>query len=532
MNTFCRWVLAAGIILGLSGCGRSPAQSQAGLDATSGAKQGKAVEKVRGPAVAGLFYPRHENDLTKQVDQYLSEAKAEPIKNLRALISPHAGYEYSGKTAAVAYKQLEGRNYDTVIILGPSHYAAFTGAAVTDAEAYETPLGLIPISPKAAEIGKIKPYAINPPCEVQRPEWWRQSPKQLPAFGEDKPDTWEHSLEVQLPFLQRTLKKFSIVPVVFGRVDPQAAAKALLKFLDDRTLIVVSSDLSHYHPYETAKKLDISCVNSICDLNVDWMMQQEACGELPILTLMEIAKQKGWKAKLLDYRNSGDTTGDKSRVVGYAAIAFYQPEGKETPSAEKPRQAGQQEYTAQERKFLLELARKTITQATSGGKLPKADATELNDKLRQTRACFVTLTKNSNLRGCIGSIFPQEQLYEAVVSRTRAAALEDPRFPPVGPEELKDIEIEISVLSIPQPLEFKSPEELLEKLRPGVDGVVLRVGMRGATYLPQVWEQLPEKETFLNNLAEKAGLSASAWRGEGVSVLTYQVEAFKEAEMK
>jgi AmmeMemoRadiSam system protein A len=532
MNTFYRWVLAAAVILGPSGCVEQPALSQAGPGASSDAKQGKPSEKVRGPAVAGLFYPRHEKDLAKQVDEFLAEVKAEPIKHLRALICPHAGYPFSGPTAAVAYKQLEGRDFKTVILLGPSHYAAFTGAAVTDAEAYETPLGLIPVSPKAAELGKIKPFVINPPCDVQRPSWWRQSPKELPAFGEDKPDSWEHSLEVQLPFLQRTLKKFSIVPVVFGRVEPQAAAKALEKFLDDRTLLVISSDLSHYHPYETAKKLDLNCVRSICDLNVDWMMQQEACGELPILTLMEIAKQKGWKAKLLDYRNSGDTSGEKAAVVGYAAIAFYKPEGKETPALEKPAEAAGQEYTAGERKFLLELARKTITRAANGDKLPTVDKAEISEKLRQTRACFVTLTKKGELRGCIGSIFPQEPLYEAVISRARAAALEDPRFTPVRPEELKDIEIEISVLSIPRPLEFKSPEELLEKLRPGVDGVVLRVGLRTSTFLPQVWEQLPDKELFLNHLAEKAGLSASAWRQAETTVLTYQVEAFKESEIK
>ncbi len=177
--------------------------------AAAAAKQSKSTEKIRGPAVAGLFYPKHESDLAKQIDEYLAEAKAEPIKNLRALICPHAGYEFSGKIAASGYKQLQGRNFDTVMILGPSHYAAFTGAGVTDAEAYETPLGLVPISAKAAEIGKIKPFAINPPCEVQRPDFWHQSPKDLPAFGEDQFDTWEHSLEVQLPFLQRTLKKFS-----------------------------------------------------------------------------------------------------------------------------------------------------------------------------------------------------------------------------------------------------------------------------------------------------------------------------------
>ncbi|MGD0516256.1 MAG: AmmeMemoRadiSam system protein B [Thermoguttaceae bacterium] len=530
MNTFCRWIVTLGIIFALTGCSQQPAQSQTQSQAQATAGQKKSPEKIRGPAVAGLFYPKAETDLTKQIDEFLAEAKPEPIKNLRALICPHAGYEYSGKIAASAYKQLSGRDFDTVIVLGPSHYAAFDGAALTEADAYETPLGLIPISPKNAELAKIKPFAINPPCEVERPSFWRQSPKQLPAFGEDKPDTWEHSLEVQLPFLQRTLKKFSIVPVVYGNVDPEAAAKVLLKFIDDRTLVVVSSDLSHYHPYEVAKKLDTSCVRSICDLSTEWMMQQEACGKAPILTLMEIARQKGWKAKLLDYRNSGDTSGSKDRVVGYAAIAFYQPDAKETASTEKSRPTEGQEFSAGERKFLLELARKTITRVTNGENPPEVDAAAVSENLRSSRACFVTLTKNNDLRGCIGSIFPEEPLCQAVISRARAAALEDPRFKPVRSEELKDIQIEISVLTVPRRLEFKSPEDLMQKLRPGTDGVVLRMGLRQATFLPQVWEQLPDKEDFLDHLAQKAGLSASTWREQGTSVLIYQVEAFKESK--
>lgn len=532
MNPYSRCIITLLIIFGLTGCGRQPAQSQPGPGAPSETKQSKSFEKVRGPAVAGIFYPNNEIDLTKQIDEYLAEAKGEPIKNLRALICPHAGYVYSGKIAAVAYKQLIGRDFDTVILLGPSHYAAFSGAAVIDANAYETPLGMVPISPKAAELGKIKPFAINPPCDVQRPNFWLQSPKKLPAFGEDKADTWEHSLEVQLPFLQRTLKKFSIVPVVFGEVDPEAVAKVLGKFLDDRTLLVVSTDLSHYHPYAAANKLDTSCVQAICDLSIEWMTQQEACGKSPVLTLMEIAKQKGWKAKLLDYRNSGDTSGNKDAVVGYAAIAFYEPEGKETASAETSLPAPLQEFTPDERKFLLDLARKTVVSATSGGELPSVDAAGLAEILRGARACFVTLTKNKELRGCIGSIFPEEPLYQAVISRARAAALEDPRFPPVASEELKDIEVEVSVLTIPRSLEFKSPEDLLQKLRPGVDGVVLRMGMRQATFLPQVWEQLTDKVEFLNRLAEKAGLNASAWKEPGTSVLVYQAEAFKESEIK
>ncbi len=531
MSSFSRWIAALAVILSFSGCAQQPAQSQTQTAQASGSKPAGSFEKIRGPAVAGLFYPKAESDLTKQIDEYLAEAKTQSIKNLRALVCPHAGYEYSGKIAASGYKQLVGRDIETVILLGPSHYALFQGAALSDAEGYETPLGVIPISAKSAELAKNKPFAVNPPCEVHRPDFWKQSPKELPAFGEDKPDTWEHSLEVQLPFLQRTLKKFEILPVVYGKVDPEAAAKALVKFLDDRTLIVASSDLSHYYPYEIAKQLDAGCVRSICNLDIEEMEREEACGKVPILTLMEIAKQKGWKAKLLDCRNSGDTSGTKNSVVGYAAIAFYEPEEKETAPAEKSKTA-EQEYTPQQRKYLLELARNTVTRAAKGESMPETDGAGLDEKLRARRACFVTLTKKGELRGCIGSILPEERLYQAVASRARAAALEDPRFQPVGSEELKDIQIEISVLTIPRRLEFDSPEDLLQKLRPNIDGMVLIMGRLQATFLPQVWEQIPDKTEFLNQLAKKAGASASAWREEGTAVLIYQVEAFKESEIK
>ena len=240
--------------------------------------------------------------------------------------------------------------------------------------------------------------------------------------------------------------------------------------------------------------------------------------------MIDIARRKGWKARLLDYRNSGDTSGDKSAVVGYAAIAFFGPDG--AASALPPKSDAPQ-FTPQERRFLLELARKSVAAAVTGSEAPKEDAA-VPEKFRARQACFVTLTKNGELRGCIGSIFPEESLYQAVIRRARSAATEDPRFPPVRADELKEIEIEVSVLTVPKRLAFTSPQDLLAKLRPGIDGVVLRVEDRQATYLPQVWEQLPDKRLFMNELAEKAGLPADAWTRPDAAVMTYQVEAFKE----
>ena len=551
MKRIGRLILVLGVVVTFNGCGqpRQKTQEQA-RDRSLQARvseisqaseepakdvsedEGPAVQpvkyqKVREPAVAGMFYALDREKLAENVDELLAEVKPAPIKNLRGLICPHAGYPCSGKTAAIAYKQLVGRDVRTVIVMAPSHYASFEGASIPAVDAYRTPLGDVPLSPKAKELSKISPLVGKPSCEVRRPDWWRRSPKQLPPFGEDTPHSWEHSLEVQLPFLQRTLKDFALVPIVFGEVDPEAAAAVLVKHLDDKTLLVASSDLSHFHPYEQATNLDTLCVKAICSLNTAWAGQQEACGKLPILTLMHIARQKHWKARLLDYRNSGDTTGDKSGVVGYAAIAFYVPDKTETP-----RQTGQSSYSPKERKFLLELARKTVVDYVTDAQIPTVDEAKVPENLTEMKACFVTLTKGGRLRGCIGGFFPRAPLYQEVIQMAVSAATRDRRFPLVEPKELDQIRIEISVLTVPERLKFDSPEQLLAKLRPHVDGVILQVRSRQSTYLPQVWEKLPDKETFLGHLAEKAGLPSSAWRSPQAAVLTYQVEAFQESGVR
>ncbi len=319
------WMVFVGIaaIAAAPGCGRKSESGQGGKDSSQGGK-------VREAAVAGdgLFYPSDAMTLAGMIDGFLATVDAEPLDNLRGLICPHAGYRFSGPTAAYSYKQLLGRDVETVVVMAPSHYAEFRGASIPDVAAYRTPLGLLNLSPKAKELAKTPPFYCNPPCRVRRPSWWTLSPKKAPPPGEDTPHTWEHSLEVQLPFLQRVLKDLTIIPIVFAPeefIDVEAAAKLLVDHLDEKTVFIASSDLSHFYSYNIAKQKDQACVKAICDLNIEAMRKQEACGRSPILTLMHIAKQKGWKTKLLDYRNSGDTSGQKSSVVGYAAIAFYEP---------------------------------------------------------------------------------------------------------------------------------------------------------------------------------------------------------------
>lgn len=456
----------------------------------------KLVKIVRKPAVSGQFYPSNRGKLKAMIEEYIENAKEKRIVGkIRGLVSPHAGYIFSGKVAAYGYKELIGRDYKTVFILGPSHYVRFKGASIANVTHYETPLGEVKLSEKVKEMRK-EPLIVSNKFAHLR----------------------EHSVEVEIPFLQKVLKNFTIVPIVLGDVNPREFSEILSKYIDDKSLIVASSDLSHYYSYEKALELDKHCITSIPELNFSEMIDKcEACGKIPILTLMYLAKEKGWKGQLLNYNNSGDTYGSKERVVGYSSIVFYEKmEG---------------EIEKKDKEFLLKLARETLKGYLKNGSKPGVEEDKLSSELKERKGCFVTLEKNHQLRGCIGHILPQEPLYKCVMDNAINAALHDPRFTPVKYDELKDVEIEISVLSIPKKLNYSSPEDLLSKLTPEKDGVILKSGWREATYLPQVWEQIPEKEIFLSSLCRKGGMSSDCWK-KGIEVYTYHARVFREGEWK
>jgi AmmeMemoRadiSam system protein B/AmmeMemoRadiSam system protein A len=449
------------------------------------------MERVREPAVAGSFYPDDPAVLKKQVEGFMAHAQPQGLHGLRALVSPHAGYRYSGPVAASGFRQVVGSKFERVVILSPSHRVAFRGVAIPDADSFRTPLGKVAVSPAVKDLAGHLPFVVD-----------------------SRPHAEEHALEVQLPFLQLALERFELVPLVFGDTDPEAVARQLAPLADEKTLFVASSDLSHYYPYETARALDSSTVQSIVEMNIDSMKDREACGKGPILTLMHLARARGWKPVLLDHRNSGDTSGDHSRVVGYASIAWT---GTRQPT--------------ELRDTLLKLARASLEHAAREHKqlAPPADP---SPALREKKGCFVTLTVKGELRGCIGNIFPELPLGEAVTTNAYRAALSDPRFSPVTPSELASIEVEVSVLGVPQPLDFTSPEDLLRKLRPHHDGVVFSHGLHRATFLPQVWEKLPLPTEFLSHLSVKAGLSPEAWREPAARIQIYEVQAFSESNLE
>lgn len=259
---------------------------------------------VRESIIAGSWYPGRKEDLIKAVDGFLKNVAAEKLGKTKALIAPHAGYVYSGQVAAYSYGQIKEGKYKKVIILAPTHHFSFRGAALSDKTHYRTPLGEVPISDVSREMMK--------ECKLI---------KFVPHADEQ-----EHSLEIQLPFLQRVLGVFEVIPLVIGQLsesDREELAGLLIRHLDEDTLIVASTDLSHYYPYDTAVDIDKECTDAVVKLDIDKAEGCEMCGINPVLVTMMIAKKLSWKTKLLKYENSGDVTGDTTGVVGYAAIAFY-----------------------------------------------------------------------------------------------------------------------------------------------------------------------------------------------------------------
>ena len=469
------------------------------------------AEPVRQPVRAGSFYPSEPGELRNLIDRLAQNARSAQQelpdrRSLRALILPHAGYPYSGPTAAHAARVLSENQFKTLLLMGPDHFVGFRSAAVPAVQAFQTPLGKIELHPAAADL-------------LKQPELFAPLP---PA------DDREHSLEVVLPFLQAFLKAFQLIPVVVGHADVDRLCAALLPLIDRETLVVVSSDLSHFLPYAEAQAKDRRTIDAILARDRRALVQDanSACGAHPLAILLTMADRFDWRPVLLNYLNSGDTAGDRARVVGYAAIAFF---GDPPMPA---MQEANQLLAPEKGQVLVKLARSTLMEKF-GLPLPPAEAVRmrsaLSDASFQARCgTFVTLKHNGRLRGCIGSLSASDPLAKSVRRNAINAAFHDPRFSPLTEKELGQIEIEVSVLTEPLPLAFSDPEDLLQKLRPNVDGLIIRQGYASATFLPQVWEQLSKKEDFLGHLCLKAGLPRDAWKRGKLEVSTYQVQYFEE----
>lgn len=465
---------------------------------------------IREAVWAGRFYPASRSELVQTIDRLTLQAKQTrvqipPHKQFKALILPHAGYIYSGLTAAHSSLVLRENMFDRVILIGPDHRVGFNNGAISDTDAYETPLGLVRLNDDAAKLRANSDLFQSIPDSDRR----------------------EHSLEVILPFLQRYLNEFEVIPIITGRSDVKRLAAAIDPMLDQNTLLVASSDLSHHLSYPEAVERDKETINMILNLESDKLLKSNnrACGIIPILIVLEMAGKHGWKPVLLHYSNSGDTAGGRSRVVGYAAIAFY-------GDSSMQKKHNSQQINPQLGQALVKLARQTIMQRLGlkiSGKESDLVAAAVKDEALKARCgTFVTLKIAGRLRGCIGSLAAEESIVDGVKRNAVNAAFHDPRFSPVTVEEIKDVDIEISILTNPQLLEYIDSVDLISKLRVNIDGVILKKGRASATFLPQVWEQLPLPEKFLSHLCVKAGLSANAWENTKLEISTYQVQYFEE----
>jgi len=474
---------------------------------------GYAGENVRPPVWAGKFYPDNPADLEETIREVVPEPEKiehdiPQNKRLRALILPHAGYPYSGPTAAHSCPVLKNQTFSKVVIMGPDHRVGFKNASISDAEFYKTPLGKVRLHPLAQQL-------------LQRHSLYNS----IPAS-----DRKEHSVEVILPFLQHTLQDFSFIPIVAASGKPKDYIRTLDPVLDNSTLLIASSDLSHYLPYSRAKKRDRHTLEMIKNLNTEKIKnsRNRACGKLPISIILEIAKEKDWEPLVLDYCNSGDTAGTKGKVVGYSAVAFFQNSSSEKAGDNKNTSF----LTREQGKALLRLARQSIQKELDSvevGPLPeRLQKTLQSQNLQKNRGTFVTLNQDSGLRGCMGNISAESSIVEGIEQNAVKAAFRDPRFPALSAGELPKTHIKISILSKPKPLDYNSPKQLLQRLQEENPGVILQKGYSRATYLPQVWEKLPEPQTFLTRLCQKAGLSKQAWKEEDIGILTYRAQYFEE----
>ena len=521
---------------------------------------------VRHAAVAGQFYQNDAVNLRSTIETYLADVSTGFSGIPKALIAPHAGFVYSGPIAASAYATLQPirDKINRVILLGPCHRVAVQGLALSEAYAFETPLGEI-----QTDIDAISQIIDLPQVQVF-----------------EATHAHEHSLEVHLPFLQVMLDDFKLVPLVVGQSTPEDVAEVLdILWGDEETLVVISSDLSHYLEYQNACDLDQKTCQAIENKDPLSIGKNGACGRYPIGGLLKVAKRRGMSVTTLDVRNSGDTAGPKDRVVGYGSWVFTEPEKANaepelvpaepdaasqdaqpqappirrvkitlkplitsTPPAPRPtasikltaapkptvqvpaetlptnvdalKSSSLNEAVFEEatRQLLAEhganltlLAALSIDHGLTNNKAFTITPEDHPKILRENGACFVTLKKNGKLRGCIGTPKAYRSLVDDIAENAYQAAFADPRFPKLTSEERYVIEISLSILSPQKKMTFKDEDELMAQLRPGTDGLIIEDGNMQALFLPSVWSQLPNHNAFLKRLKTKAGMPPNYW---------------------
>ena len=453
---------------------------------------------IRPAALAGAFYPAEASSLRAMIGEFIDRAPLHAVSP-KAIVSPHAGYVYSGPIAATTLKPLLARaaQIRRVVMLGPPHRMPVKRFCVPSVSAFATPLGNVPLDPEFMAIVRDHPGVVV----------------------DDAPHAQEHCLETQLPFLQQMLGSFTIVPILVGGASPDEVSALLSRLWGgDETLVLISSDLSHYHDYAHTQRLDESARRAIETLRGDQLGEEQACGRHSVRGLIARATELDLRATTLDLRNSGDTAGhaNRDRVVGYGGWSFEY--------------AAQARLADNERQQLANVARQAISLGLKHGRAAKVNAHTFSRTLQAMRATFVTLTLDGRLRGCIGSVVPHEPLVTDVATNAYKAAFQDPRFPKLTQAEVSRLEVSVSVLSHPRPMPASSEAEAIDALHPEVDGVILEARdpqgqTRRGLFLPHVWHELPDPRQFVRHLKAKAGLSPEGWP-PGARLWRYRTETF------
>lgn len=468
----------------------------------------------RQPAVAGQFYPGSENELRSTLKDLFSHAlPSKATGTVAALIVPHAGYVFSGGVAASGYNQLDSNHrYENVFILGPSHHVGFEGGSIYTDGNFVTPLGVVQVNTK---LGK----------ELVE--------KNSVLVSRNDAHRLEHSIEVQLPFLQTRLgKDVRIVPIVLGASSAATCRKiaiALRPYFNEKNLFVISTDFSHYPSYEDARRVDKATADAMLTRSVESLMRTlddnarqrvpnlatSLCGWPCVLTLLSMIEDiPRATMQMIQYKNSGDASvGEKERVVGYYALTVSLPASQNKESFN---------LDDKEKRDLLALARRTVDQKVRQQEVTTPDPSRLSNTLRTNCGAFVTLRKKGELRGCIGRFDATEPLYKVVQQMAMASATEDYRFAPVNPEEVSQLEIEISVLTPMRRIQSADEFEL------GKHGIYMKKGARSGTFLPQVATETGwTKEEFLGHCAQdKAGIGWNGWKD--AELFVYEALVFDE----
>lgn len=482
---------------------------------------------TRKAAFAGTWYKGTREALDQSLNKFLKAAPPCDIdERIIALISPHAGYTWSGRCAAAAFKCISHKDYKRVFVLGFSHRYPIRGVAVSAFDYYETPLGEIAVDRDICEQLLLKKDIFS---------------------TYKKAEEEEHSIENQLPFLQKMLKNFKIIPIMVGNLKTEeeykAIALALKEFIDPHTLIVVSSDFTHYGknyhylPFtenikERLDALDKGAISKITEINFQGFQKYlqdtgaTICGRSPIGLLLQLL-HKDSKGTLLMYYRSADLTGDFSNSVSYAAIAFTTPDAKRKKTSHNPPSPSKEssQFTKEEQKTLLKISRETLISHLTGSKSLDAllKKITITDRMKEKRGVFVTIKKSGHLRGCIGYIQGIEPVVEAVIDNTRSASTRDNRFRPMNASEIDKVKIEISVMT---PLKLIHS---LQDIQVGRDGLVIEHRGKRGVLLPQVaTENGWNREQFLNAICRKAGLSEFTWRTEKPIIRTFRAQVFGE----